>query len=183
MNKLSPEELALFNDPPVAKPEPAANDAWEDDWSDESTANSAYVVCQVCGMQMIALGKMPHGHEIDPSLCPNVASHAAALESKAKVIPPDAPKNDANFPPPEKAKRGRGRPPKEKPANAAPITIEAPAGTAQAVPPGTFKRPPDFRDELAMAALSGLLAAADWSDDVVAQRAYSIADAMIKFRV
>jgi hypothetical protein len=156
---LTAEEMDLFNPPApthtATTSGPPAGSAVTDGpgWT--------VVECEVCKMPMTALGKRPPGHKIDPSLCPNKASHEAAQASKpaptpppeapAAVLPPDAPPNSAEplpAPAPE-AKPKRGRPTKAEQAakaaaeNAVASALYEPIAAAYMAP-----KPPEIVSEV-----------------------------------
>jgi hypothetical protein len=163
--ELSPEDAALFGDP----------------FADEPATTSGPAPLPP-GPALDYVEAVGRGDE---------AAKEAAIEKleAAAVLPPDAPKNDASLTKEEKPRRGR----KPK-AESAPVEIKIGMGSATptlaeyaaaAMQSAMAPAPNPLRDEFAKAALTGILDSSDWCSapaDKVAERAYAIADAMLKTR-
>jgi hypothetical protein len=120
------------------------------------------IICVRCSHNF---GPRPPGHQICMTQCPNVNAHGAdcpecahpltlihggtfcpnAVKHVAKVVPPDAPKNDVNVPAPEKAKRGKKAKAETPEPAAAPLPAAAPVEVTFGVAP-----PPPQRSESAL---------------------------------
>lgn len=217
MPDLTPEELALFGETPADSvrvpdllksgiPALAAEDdgfGWDDEPAPVKSAMPghdgatvadgpgwAFVECSVCGMPMTKLGKRPPGHKIDPSQCPNVKSHDAAVASAAKLVPSGPP--PAGVPIPSATEPVPESVPTQTPA---PSVVAAPAKRGRKAKDAESAAPapvvlvpgaPTLRDQFAMAALVALAALPLTSPasgaETAARTAYDLADAMLAAR-